>query len=158
MAEDPVKEQRIVIKFLVAEGGKAASIHKRLQNVYKDHCLKKRTVFKWVKLFKAGRKSIEDRLKIEDNPRSSRPSTSVTETNIQRVDQLIRADRPISVDQLEHQIGILRPSILEVVHERLGYSKVSSRWVPKMLSPTHKRKRDSCSEDDSYINGENAWL
>ena len=98
-AEDPVKEERIVKKFLVAEGEKAASVHKRLQNVYKDQCLKKRTVFKWVERF----------------------NTSVTETNIERVDRLIRPDRCISVDELEHEFGMSRPSILEIVHERLGY-------------------------------------
>jgi len=42
--------------------------------------------------------------------------------------------------------GISTGSIHTILHEHLGMSKVSARWVPRMLTPEEKKFRVDCSE------------
>ena len=54
-------EQRSVIKFLVAKGCKAVEIHRRMSTVYVNcaTCFSRKNIYKWAKLFKEGRRSVE---------------------------------------------------------------------------------------------------
>ena len=52
-------EQRSVIKFLVAEGCKAVEIHRRMSTLYGATCFSRKNIYKWAKLFKEGRRSVE---------------------------------------------------------------------------------------------------
>ena len=61
-------EQRSVIKFLVAEGCKPVEIHRRMSTVCSATCFSRNNVYKWAKLFKEGRSSVED------GDRSGRPT------------------------------------------------------------------------------------
>ena len=54
--------------------------------VYMDHTISVRTVFRWVKAFKAGKFSVED-----DNC-PGRPKTSVTKANIAAVKIVVEQD------------------------------------------------------------------
>ena len=40
------------------------------------------------------------------------------------------------------------PSVLTILHDHLGMSKVSSRWVPRMLTPLQKQCRVHFSEEN----------
>ena len=71
MADDVSFRQRAVIEFLVKEETPAADIHHRLQCVYGDVCMGASSVRLWVKHFKEGNTSIQDK------PRSGRPSNSL---------------------------------------------------------------------------------
>ena len=57
-------EQRSVIKFLVAEGCKAVEIHRRMSTAYGATFFSRKNIYKWAKLLKEGRRSVED----EDRP------------------------------------------------------------------------------------------
>ncbi|GFN95428.1 histone-lysine N-methyltransferase SETMAR [Plakobranchus ocellatus] len=37
-------------------------------------------------------------------------------------------------------------NVYEIVHDKLGYRKVSAWWVPKILSDEHKRQRVEISQ------------
>ena len=52
-------EQRSVIKFLVAEGCKAVEIYRRMSTGYGASCFSRKNIYKWAKLFKKGRRSVE---------------------------------------------------------------------------------------------------
>ena len=76
---DVKQKQRAVIKFLTKEGYTAADVHKRLLNVYGEATIDVSNVRRWVKKFKEGITSVNDK------PRSGRPSTAVTDENQNRV-------------------------------------------------------------------------
>ena len=93
-------EQRSVITFLVAEGCRPVEIHRRMSTVYGFTCFSQKNVYKWAKLFKEGRSSVED----EDRP--GRPVEVRSPEVIRSVNDLIQCDRrdfePISWDSIHN--------------------------------------------------------
>jgi hypothetical protein len=87
-------------------------------------------VREWCREFDGGR------VKVIDEKRSGRPSTSA---DLARdIDTAVQADRRVSISQLEIRFNLSRGTIWDTVHERLGYRKVCSRWVPLQLTDEHK--------------------
>lgn len=127
--------QRIIVKFLAKENVLPSEIFTRLQAQFEDKCMSKARVFDWAKKFREGR----DR--VENIPHLRRPKTSVTPDNVGTIDQLIRADRRITVRKLSEEVGISVGSVEAIVHNELKYKKVSARWVPRLLTPEQKEAR-----------------
>jgi hypothetical protein len=63
-----------------------------------------------------------------DEQRSGRPSTSAD--LVRDIDAAVQADRSVSIAQLEIRLNLSRGTIWYFVHERLGYRKFCSKWVP----------------------------
>ena len=133
-------EQRSVIKFLVAEGCKPSEIHRRMSTVYDTTCFSQKNVYKWAKLFKEGRSSVQD----EDRP--GRPAEVRSPAVIKSVNDLIQSDRRVTVDDIARSLSLSVGTAHKIVHDDLAYSKVSCRWVPKMLTPEHKQRRIELSQ------------
>jgi hypothetical protein len=74
------------------------------------------SVRRWVKHFKDGNTDIADQL------RCGRPRTAATERNEQKVDELIRQDRRITVREIAAQLGVGHHAVQEMM-EILGYQK-----------------------------------
>jgi len=68
-----IEEQRHVVRFLWAEGVKPVEIHRRILAQYEQSTTSQRKVCEWVESFKSGR------IRITDESRSGRPSTSRTQ-------------------------------------------------------------------------------
>ncbi|XP_066976074.1 protein GVQW3-like [Macrobrachium rosenbergii] len=100
-----------------------------MQQVYGDNAPKKSTTYKWITRFRSGRDDVED------DPRSGRPSTSVCEENIDAVRNLIEEDRRITTELVADTLNISVGSAYTILVESLGLSKLSARWVPKLLRP-----------------------
>jgi histone-lysine N-methyltransferase SETMAR len=126
--------QRIIIKFLTKEGVLPSEIFTRLQAQFGDECLSQPRVFSSEKSFREGR----DR--VENEPHARRPRTSVNPDNVLKLGELIRAYRRITVPELSQEVGISAGSVEEILHE-LKVSKVSARWVPRLLSPEQRERR-----------------
>ncbi|BFZ25935.1 hypothetical protein BsWGS_28974 [Bradybaena similaris] len=133
-------EQRSVIKFLVAEECKPVEIHRIMSTVYGATCFSRKNVYKWAKLFKEGRSSVED----EDRP--GRPTEVRSPEVIGSVNDLIQSDRRVTVDDIARTLSLSVGTAHKIVHNDLGYSKVSCRWVPKMLTAEHKQRRVELSQ------------
>jgi len=58
----------------------------------------------------------------------------------------IKENRRISVLELSSNIDASAGSIDTIIHEHLLYSKVTARWVPKMLTEQHKLARVSACQ------------
>jgi transposase len=82
--------QCAVIEFLVKEGNSVGVIYERLRG---GACMGAGSVRRWVKHFKV------ENTDIADQPRCGRPRTAATERNKQKVDDVIRQDRRITVRQ-----------------------------------------------------------
>ncbi|GFO02682.1 histone-lysine N-methyltransferase SETMAR [Plakobranchus ocellatus] len=61
--------------------------------------------------------------------------------NTARIDELIKVDRRVKLKEISLKLDIPKTNVYEIVHDKLGYHKVSAIWVPKMLSFEHKRQR-----------------
>ena len=57
-----------------------------LQGAYGDQAMSRARVFEWHRRFKEGEEDVEDK------PRSGRPSSSITDENVEAVRQAVRGD------------------------------------------------------------------
>ena len=128
-------EQRGVIRFLLAESVKSCEILSRMQRQYGPSCMSRANFYKWVQAFKDGRESITDDL------RSGRPVDISTPEAVQAVEDLIKSDRRVTLDEIATKLDISHGTVYAIVREKLHFSKVSCRWVPKMLTDDHKMQR-----------------
>ncbi|UYV82391.1 hypothetical protein LAZ67_21001914 [Cordylochernes scorpioides] len=71
-----------------------------LQKAFKDDCILRSQSWKWHKAFKEGRE--ED----ADEPRSGRPTTARTDENVDRVLEVLRTDRRLSIQQIADTLHI----------------------------------------------------
>jgi len=114
---------------------KAKNIHKEMLSMYDEHCLSRQAVQNWVQKFS------EVRTSIEDEHRAGRPVEITTLETLQRVEDIIRAERRITVDAVATAIGCSRCQIYNMMREGLGFFKVCSRWMPRQLTQQHKSQR-----------------
>ena len=134
-------EYRVVIKFFIRKSLNAIEISKELDSVYKDDAPSYSTIAKWVAEFK------EPERGFKDSPRTSRPSSITTDENIEAVEQIVMHDRPISLRHVVYALAIPTTTVYETMSDDLGMKKVSTRWVPKLLTPIQCANRmDFCQE------------
>ena len=78
---------------------------------------------------------------IYDEQRSGTPSL-ISDDLLQKIEGEIRANRRVTIRELHHIIPeVSKTTIHEAVIRKLGYRKLCARWVPKMLTDDHKKKR-----------------
>jgi histone-lysine N-methyltransferase SETMAR len=92
-------------------------------------------VFSWAKSFREGRDGVEN------EPHARRTRTSFNPDNVLKIGELIRANRRITVLELPQEVESSVGSVEEILHNELKVSKVSARWVPRLLSPEHRERR-----------------
>ena len=134
-------EFRAVIKFFTKEGAKAKEIHRRMADVYGDSSPKYSTVAKRSAEFIRGRDSLED------DPRPGRPANVISQEIINRVERLVLNNPRIKVAELASECGISNGSVYTIIHENLGMSKVSARWVPRNLNMQDHQQRVESSQE-----------
>ena len=103
-----------------------------LSGIYGPQTISTRTVFRWVKDFKAGKFSVED------DTLSGRPKTSVTKANIAAVKIVVEQDARLSVKDIASCTGISEGSVQTILKKRLDLRKVCARCVPHLLTEEQK--------------------
>ena len=80
-------------------------------------------------------------------------------------------DRRVTLRELAAQVPeVCEKTIDNILTEKLGYRKVCARWVPHMLTETHKENRVKCAQSflqeiaenteeflDSIVTGDETW-
>ncbi|XP_011859854.1 PREDICTED: putative uncharacterized protein FLJ37770 [Vollenhovia emeryi] len=157
-------EQRYAVKFCVGLGKSGTETLAMIRQVFGSDSLSQTAVFKWHKLFKDGRESVEDK------PRAGRPSTSRTDDNVQRVRDVLNSNRRLSVRMIADQIGIDKMIVHTIITEDLAIRKICAKFVPKVLTDDQKQRRVSACEDllqrveedldflDNVITGDESWI
>ena len=79
------------VKFCVKLGKSATETYDMLKKVYGEQCLSHTQVFEWFKRFKEGKEEIGD------DQRPGRPSTSKTDASIEKVGEIVRQNRRLSI-------------------------------------------------------------
>ena len=158
------QEQRINLKFLVKLGKTATESLNLLQQVYGDDAMSRTRVFEWHKRFANGREDVED------DPKSGRPSSTRTDENIVRVNELVRSDRRLTVRMMAETLNVNRESVRSILVEDLGMRKLCAKMVPKVLSADQKEHRVNVCQDwlqtitddpeffDRVITGDETWV
>ena len=95
-------EQRICLKFYIANGISCAESLKMLQKSYGESTLSKTRAYEWYSAFKSGRDMVEDL------PRFGRPSTSSTEVNIDEVRGMVTENRHLSLKEIDAELSVFR--------------------------------------------------
>ena len=80
-------------------------------------------------------------ISITDDLRSGRPVDVSTPEAVQAVEDLIKSDRRVTLDEIVTKMDISHGTVYAIVREKLHFSKISCRWVPKMLTDDHKMQR-----------------
>ncbi|GFR27100.1 histone-lysine N-methyltransferase SETMAR [Trichonephila clavata] len=133
------EEVRAVIRYEWARGESGTEIHNRLVEVYGPGVMSKQMVRRWCRTISDGRQQVEDILK------AGRTRTATTDANVGKVDDMIRANRRITIDEVAEELGISHERAQNIIHDILRYRKVSARWVPRQLTSTHQEQRMAVS-------------
>ena len=130
-----ISEQRAYCKIRAQLGFPPKEIHADLQKVYGNSALKYATVCKWVHGFNDGQESIEI------DPLVGRLVSVWTEKNVATVKMVIEEDARYTVQEIEELGGIHSSSVLKILRERIGLCKISTRWVPHLLTDEQKQSQ-----------------
>ncbi|GFT63953.1 histone-lysine N-methyltransferase SETMAR [Nephila pilipes] len=67
-----------------------------------------------------------------------RPSSSRTDINTARDEEIIQRDRRVTVREIASELYLSYGNVQSIVTDELRYSKVCARWVTRALSSEHK--------------------
>jgi transposase len=97
--------------------------------------LSRKAVNNWVETFSQGRS------KVADDVRSGRPVEITTEATVQLVEELIRTDWRITIDNVATALGCSRGLAYSIMHDHLKFRKVCAQWVSRELKDLEKINR-----------------
>jgi hypothetical protein len=83
----------------------------------------------------------KEKIMLKMNLMLGRPRTSVTPAKVVKIEELILDNCQVTICELSQGTRISVGSAENMVHKELKFSKVSARWVPRLLSPEHKERR-----------------
>ncbi|XP_011859147.1 PREDICTED: putative uncharacterized protein FLJ37770 [Vollenhovia emeryi] len=131
---------------------------------YGEATLSQSNVYRWYKMFSEGREDVND------EERAGRPSTSITDENIDEVKKIVLANRRITVREVAKDLNISISSCHSIFTNDLGMRRVAAKFVPKLLTIDQKQHRiniatellDSVRDDQNLlqrvITGDESWV
>ena len=102
---------------------------------YGDECLSRIQVFEWFKRFK------ERREEIGNDQRPGRPSTSKTEAIIEKIGEIVRQNRRLSIREIAELINIDKEVIRQILHNNFNMKRACSKMALRLLTPDQKEIR-----------------
>ena len=92
---------------------------------------------------------VQARESIEGDSSSDQPVEASSKETWKKVEVMILQDCRFKVSVIVHELGISAGTVFGIIHSVLMMPKVSSRWVPRMLTPEKKPCRQQLSEENS---------
>jgi transposase len=87
--------------------------------------LSRKAVHSWVEAFSQGRS------KVSDDARPGRPVEIATEETVRRVEELIRADRRITIDSVATALGCSHGLAYSIMHDVRSFGKCAHGGCPE---------------------------
>lgn len=158
-------DYRSYIKVCVALGKNASEILADMRALGQPSAPSKATVFRWVKHFASGQASTED------NRGKMRKIKKCDEKLVASVKAMVDADSRVSLEEIADYLDIHSSTASRILRNQLGYRKVSSRWIPHILTSENKGGRlRFCQEMlkiyknceprrlDEIVTGDETWV
>lgn len=157
-------EQRYCIKFCHKLGDSQSETIRKIQQVFGDDAMGVTQIKEWFNRFKNGRTSVES------EQRSGRPQTARNAAVVERVKNLVRGDRRLTLREIAEEVVISKDSAHEILRADLNMRRVAAKFVPKLLSAEQKELRvevaqdllDTTSTDPEFLNtvitGDESWV
>ncbi|XP_075217843.1 uncharacterized protein LOC142322649 [Lycorma delicatula] len=122
--------KRLMIPILKITGTRECTEHRTLSLI--THAAK--TLLRVLKEvgFKSGSQSIED------DPRPGRTSTSIDDTCVQEINDLVRTNRHFTVREQAEEISILIGSCRDILTEKLNVHRVATKFIPRLMTEKQK--------------------
>ena len=84
---------------------------------------------------------------VESDPCSGRPATSRTPDSVECIRSETNKDQHLIVRELEANLGILKPTVSEILMEYFDMKHVMAKFVPQLLLPEQKEHRAAVAND-----------
>jgi len=127
-------ETHAVIKFCIEQGYTPTETYRILQETPTKHSISRNRTFVWCRLIKEWRQSLED------EKRSGRWS-SIDATTIDAVKDVVTRDHRVPMKDIWCEIELSYGTVRRILTDTLKMSKVTCRWIPRVLSADHKGQR-----------------
>ncbi|GFV19899.1 histone-lysine N-methyltransferase SETMAR [Trichonephila clavipes] len=75
-----------------------------------------------------------DHKSLEEDERSGRPNTASTDINITKVHRMVVDEHRIKVGEIAENLYMTTERVCHILNQHLGMRKLSTRWVPRLLS------------------------
>ena len=75
---------------------------------------------------------------MKDDARRGRPSTAITDENVESVSRLLTEDRRNTLQMIADGLSIGKETVRRIVTEDLGKRKICARFVPHALTKEQK--------------------
>lgn len=92
---------------------------------------------------------------IDDDPRAGRPVEASSQENVEKVEKIILEDSRVKIKSIAETLGLSTGTVYNIIHDQLHMSKVTARWVPRMLTPPQKLARVECCSQFLKLCGNN---
>ncbi|KAJ4429146.1 hypothetical protein ANN_26149 [Periplaneta americana] len=157
-------EQRYCIKFCQKLGDSQSQTIRKIQQVFGEDAMGVTQIKEWFNRFKDGRTSAES------EQRCGRPQTARSAAVVERVRNLVMADRRLTVREIAEEVGVSKDSAHAILRDDLNMNRVAAKFLPKLLSPEQKDLRrdvaqdllDTANTDPGFLNtvitGDESWV
>ena len=141
------ESQRAMIYSLWNSKQSATSIHEHLlRTVGPANAMSLRSVQRWCKEFRDGRKNLDR------EPGQGRKPNWTTVSLPSRIQEVLDEDCRITVRELELRLQTPQTTIFNVMKSEMGLVKLSARWVPRLLTDELKQRRmETCQRNIQLV-------
>jgi hypothetical protein len=122
-----------------------------LVRIYGDAPVSQKSVYKWFERFCGGAESTKEQ-------RSGRQSPSATDENVSKINEMIRANRRLTIREISNALNISFGSVQLVLTKNLNMRRVRAEFVPRFLSQEYRELRPSISELRDHANSDSCFL
>ena len=107
---------------------------------------------------------------MKDDLKSGRPCSSTTDTNIEKVRQLVRSDHHLTICVIANKVGMDEETVCTILVDTLGMRKVCAKMVPRLLTQEQKAQQLNACRDilqqmeadekllENVITGDESWV
>ena len=131
MALSVAHETRAIIKFCCELGYSPTKTYEMLQTTTSRKNISRTQIFEWHRRFREGRESVRD------NEGKGRKSI-VDSVMVASVETAVKRDRRVTMKELCGEKGYSYGMVHRILTENLNMCKVSARWIPRILTDTHR--------------------
>ena len=116
-------EQQINLNFMVKLKKTPTVCFKLFKEVYSKDVMSRMQIFEWHKRFEKGCKEMED------DPKTGQPSTTRTDKNITRMEQLVQSDCRLTVQMKSDELSLNRKSQQMILEGHLILGSVTLHYL-----------------------------